>query len=92
MNFGYTALPKKSRPRCWTEAVNKIEDFGYIEEARVKFGTLPVHPLIRTHPETGKKALVHPGKLERIVGQDPDESQTFISLLDRVITPRTLSP
>ena len=91
MNFGYTALPQEEQAALLDlQTVNKIEDFGYIgEEARVKFGTLPVHPLIRTHPETGKKALyVHPGKLERIVGRDPDESQTFINnLLDRVITP-----
>ncbi|MEC7301514.1 MAG: TauD/TfdA family dioxygenase [Pseudomonadota bacterium] len=91
MNFGYTALPREEQASLMDlQTVNKIEDFGYIgEEARVKFGTLPVHPLIRTHPETGKKALyVHPGKLERIVGRDPDESQTFINdLLDRVITP-----
>ena len=91
MNFGYTALPREEQAALLDlQTVNKIEDFGYIgEEARVKFGTLPVHPLIRTHPETGKKALyVHPGKLERIVGRDPDESQTFINnLLDRVITP-----
>lgn len=91
MNFGYTALPREEQASLLDlQTVNKIEDFGYIgEEARVKFGTLPVHPLIRTHPETGKKALyVHPGKLERIVGRDPDESQTFINnLLNRVITP-----
>ncbi len=91
MNFGYTALPREEQASLLDlQTVNKIEDFGYIgEEARVKFGTLPVHPLIRTHPETGKKALyVHPGKLERIVGRDPNESQTFINnLLDRVITP-----
>ena len=91
MNFGYTALPREEQASLLDlQTVNKIEDFGYIgEEAWVKFGTLPVHPLIRTHPETGKKALyVHPGKLERIIGRDPDESQTFINnLLDRVITP-----
>ena len=72
------------------KTVNKIEDFGYIsEEAREKFGTLPVHPLIRTHPETGRKALyVHPGKLERIQGREPEESIDFINgLLERVITP-----
>jgi len=43
--------------------------------------------LIRTHPETGKKAIyVHPGKLDRIVGREPEESLDFVNdLLDRVI-------
>jgi taurine dioxygenase len=47
------------------------------------------HPLIRTHPETGRKAIyVHPGKTERIEGMQPAESLTFINdLLDRVLTP-----
>lgn len=89
MHVAYASLPGAEREKlAGLQTVNKIEDFGYIsEEARAKFGTLPVHPLIRTHPDTGKKALyVHPGKLERIVGWEPDESQTFINgLLDRVI-------
>ena len=70
--------------------VNKIEDYGYIDaEARERFGNLPIHPLIRTHPDTGRKAIyVHPGKLERIVGREPKESLDFVNrLLDRVITP-----
>lgn len=91
MHVAYASLPEGERAELsGLQTVNKIEDFGYIsEEAQEKFGTLPIHPLIRTHPDTGKKALyVHPGKLERIVGREPDESQKFINgLLDRVITP-----
>ena len=47
------------------------------------------HPFIRTHPETGKKAIyVHPGKLAHFDGMAPDESQTFINdLLARTVTP-----
>lgn len=72
------------------QTVNKIEDFGYIGAgAREKFGNRPIHPLIRTHPDTGRKAIyVHPGKLERIAGCKPKESLEFINaLLSRVITP-----
>ena len=90
MHVAYTSLTEAERGKLnGLQTVNKIEDFGYIsEEARDKFGTLPVHPLIRTHPDTNKKALyVHPGKLERIVGREPEESLKFINaLLDRVIT------
>ena len=91
MHVAYASLPEEERAElAGLQTVNKIGDFGYnSEEAQEKFGTLPVHPLIRTHSETGKKALyVHPGKLERIVEREPDESQKFINgLLDRVITP-----
>jgi len=47
------------------------------------------HPLIRTHPATGRKAIyVHPGKTERIEGMNPEESKHFINdLLERTITP-----
>jgi len=91
MNVAYERLPQARRTALDPlETVNKIEDFGYISpEAREKFGKLPVHPFIRTHPETGKRAIyVHPGKTERIVGMDPSASQDFIQdLLDEVITP-----
>ena len=91
MHSAYASLPKGEQSYLrQLQTVNKIEDFGYIsEEAQIKFGSLPIHPLIRTHPETGKRAIyVHPGKLERIVGQKTDESQNFIrDLLERVITP-----
>jgi len=89
MHMAYAYLSDDDRTSlAELETVNKIEDFGYIsEEARAKFGTLPRHPLIRTHPETGEKAIyVHPGKLDRIVGLEPQDSLDFVNgLLDRVI-------
>ncbi len=92
MHVAYDGLPHARRNELDDlQTVNKIEDFGYISPtAREKFGTLPVHPFIRTHPETGKRAIyVHPGKTERIVGMEPDATQAFInSLLDEVITPQ----
>ncbi|MBM84682.1 MAG: hypothetical protein CMM47_01495 [Rhodospirillaceae bacterium] len=91
MQVAFDALDTKEQVQLGElQTVNKIENFGYISmEDRKKFGTLPIHPLIRTHPDTGRKAIyVHPGKLERIVGRQPEESLNFINkLLDRIITP-----
>ena len=52
-------------------------------------GAEQIHPLIRTHPVSGRKALYfHPGKTARIEGMGHDESLVFLNeLLDRVIQP-----
>ena len=91
MHLAFDSLPQIEKIKLGKlETVNKIEDFAYIDEAaREKFGNLPIHPLIRTHPDTGRKAIyVHPGKLENIVGMEPAESQHMIqTLLDKVLAP-----
>lgn len=73
------------------KTVNSIEqDVGYVDDkARSEFGAPQIHPFIRTHPETGRKAIyVHPGKLARFEGWEPDASRTFVNgLLERVLTP-----
>ena len=44
--------------------------------------TAVFHPIIRTHPETGKKALYFdPGKIERVVGLPENESDALIEEL-----------
>ncbi len=91
MHLAFDSLPQSEKIKLSRlETVNKIEDFAYIDKtAREKFGKLPIHPLIRTHPDTGRKAIyVHPGKLEKIVGMEPEESQHVIqALLNKVLTP-----
>jgi taurine dioxygenase len=51
---------------------------------------IPVfHPIIRTHPETKRKALYFdPGKILRIEGLEPEESDAIIDeLTERMIQP-----
>lgn len=93
MQAAYEGLPAEERNKLDPMiTVNVIEqDTGNVgDDARQALSKAPQrHPLIRTHPETGKKAIyVHPGKTERIDGMTPDDSRAFIQdLLARAITP-----
>lgn len=91
MQLAYDRLPDADRAELDPlRTVNKIEDHGYVSaEDRARFGAHQLHPLIRTHPDTGKKAIyLHPGKTERIEGMEKDASLAFVDrLLDRTIGP-----
>jgi alpha-ketoglutarate-dependent taurine dioxygenase len=49
-----------------------------------------IQPLVRTHPETGTKAVwFHKGKTERIIGMTPEETQEFLQdLTDKLTQPQ----
>ena len=48
-----------------------------------------IHPLIRTHPENGTRAIyMHQGKVEQFVGMTPEDSHALIEeLLETAIRP-----
>jgi taurine dioxygenase len=47
-----------------------------------------VHPLVRTHPDTGTKAVwFHKGKTETVAGMSPEETQDFLQDLTDKIGP-----
>jgi len=46
-----------------------------------------VHPLVRTHPENGTRAVwFHKAKTERVTGLDPVETQDFLQQLTDMLT------
>ena len=57
-----------------------------IAEADAKYPN-PHHPVIRTHPETGRKGIyVNAAFTQEIVGMDPDESAELLQVLYRQAT------
>lgn len=98
MRAAYEALPA-----AWKERITGMKtENTLISSARMKSGnpdivreqqaskTPPmIQPLVRTHPETGTKAIwFHKGKTERVIGMEPAETQKFLEeLLETAIKP-----
>jgi taurine dioxygenase len=94
----YEALPQE-----WKDRITGMQtENTLISSARMKIGNpdivraqqaskVPpmIQPLVRTHPETGRKAIwFHKGKTERIIGMSPEETQSFLEqLLELTIRP-----
>jgi len=65
----------KSRKEYYADKLNmKVRDPGNVQ-------TTSVHPLVRTHPETGRKALYIGGHVQRFDGMTDDESEPLIAFL-----------
>jgi len=98
----YEALPEELKRRLeGLRAANsynamyerKVEEFGLrpplTAEARAKYPADAIHPVIRTHPLTGRKSIyVCEGYTTHIVGVSEEESQTLLrALFAEVVRP-----
>ncbi|HET7158437.1 MAG TPA: TauD/TfdA family dioxygenase [Burkholderiales bacterium] len=90
MRAGYEALPQAMKQKIANmKTVNVFQGSasarysGQSADAQVEKKPEPVlQPLVRTHPDTGAKALYfHPVKAENIVGMGAEESQALLSEL-----------
>ncbi len=98
MRDAYAALPADLRRRLdGMKTANTLISstrFGIgnpdiVREQRESAGGPMIHPLIRTHPENGAKAIwFHGNKTENILGMESQETQDFLAdLLDTAIRP-----
>jgi taurine dioxygenase len=91
MQRAYNALSDAQKAALAKHTVvTKIEDHAYVSEAdRAKYGVPRTHPLIRTHPATGRKSIYfHPGKVRQLQGMAPAESLAFLDgILEDAIRP-----
>ena len=93
MYAAYDALPARLKERL--EGRQGVFTYGGRKKATALLNeedrdwTPVLHPIIRTHPETGRKALYFdPGKILRIEGLEAAESDAIIEeLTERMIQP-----
>jgi alpha-ketoglutarate-dependent taurine dioxygenase len=95
MHDAYDDLPEATKQRInGLKAVHVYlskyspRPIGYISEAsRSKVPPPGIHPLVRTHPENGRKALfLNPVRMESIIGMEDSEALALINELMRHAT------
>jgi len=98
MHAAYEALPAvwkqrisdmKTANTLISSARFKIANPDILREQQAAKVPPMIQPLVRTHPETGTKAIwFHKGKTEKILGMEPAETQAFLEeLLEIAIRP-----
>jgi taurine dioxygenase len=92
MRAAYNALPESERLRLASLRTANSLDEDHTDtrkEDREKFGRPIIHPMVRTHPVHGSRALYfHITKALYIEGMTPDASKTYMNeLLERMIRP-----
>jgi alpha-ketoglutarate-dependent taurine dioxygenase len=91
MRAAYAALPEDERRRM--ESLTTFNGLdGHTdtrEEDRAKYGRLIEHPMVRTHPVHGSRAVYfHVSKTDHISGMTPEASKRYLGgLLERMIQP-----
>jgi taurine dioxygenase len=81
--------PMKTANTLISSARFKIANPDILKEQLAAKKPPTIQPLVRTHPETGTKAIwFHKGKTENILGMEPEETQNFLDeLLEVAIKP-----
>jgi taurine dioxygenase len=92
MRAAYAALPEDERRRLESHTTFNSLDSGRTDtrqEDREKYGAPIAHPMVRTHPVHGSRAVYfHISKVTHIDGMTPEASRAYMSdLLERMIRP-----
>jgi len=94
MRAAYAALPEEERRRL--ESLTTFNGLdGHVDtrpEDREKYGTPIEHPMVRTHPLHGSRAVYfHVSKATHISGMTPEASRGYMrDLLERMIRPEVV--
>ena len=92
MRAAYSALPEPEQRRLDAmRTVNTLDEqrLDTLEEDRERYGKPVIHPIVRTHPVHGSKAVFfHIQKVALIEGMSPEDSKAYMAdLIERMIQP-----
>src|SRR5947208_14847266 len=97
MRAAYVALPEDERRRLDSLKTYNSLDSGKTDtrqEDREKYGKTIEHPMVRTHPVHGSRAVYfHISKATHIEGMAPEASRAYMAeLIERMIRPEIAYP